>query len=73
MITGIDIVSEQIKASAEKAFNSAKDIKFRGHAIECRINAENPETFIPSPGTINMYNPRRIGVRVDSVFIMVME
>ena len=58
MITGIDIVSEQIKASAgNKLTIQQKDIKFRGHAIECRINAENPETFIPSPGTINMYNP----------------
>ena len=44
-----------------------KDIKFRGHAIECRINAENSENFIPSPGTINMYNPPGgPGVRVDS-------
>ncbi len=68
MITGIDIVSEQIKASAgNKLKFQQKDIKFRGHAIECRINAENPETFIPSPGTINMYNPPGgLGVRVDS-------
>ena len=68
MITGIDIVSEQIKASAgNKLTIQQKDIKFRGHAIECRINAENPETFIPSPGTINMYNPPGgLGVRVDS-------
>ena len=68
MITGIDIVSEQIKASAGKKLTiQQKNIKFRGHAIECRINAENPETFIPSPGTINMYNPPGgLGVRVDS-------
>ena len=68
MITGIDIVSEQIKASAgNKLTIQQKDIKFRGHAIECRINAENPETFVPSPGTINMYNPPGgFGVRVDS-------
>ena len=68
MITGIDIVSEQIKASAgNKLTIQQKDVKFRGHAIECRINAENPETFIPSPGTINMYNPPGgFGVRVDS-------
>ncbi len=68
MITGIDIVSEQIKASAgNKLTIQQKDIKFRGHAIECRINAENPETFIPSPGTIKMYNPPGgLGVRVDS-------
>ena len=68
MITGIDIVSEQIKASAgNKLAIQQKDVKFRGHAIECRINAENPETFIPSPGTIDMYNPPGgFGVRVDS-------
>ncbi len=68
MITGIDIVSEQIKASSGKklSFNQ-DDIIFRGHAIECRINAENPESFIPSPGKINMYNsPGGLGVRVDS-------
>ena len=68
MITGIDIVSEQIKASAGKKLTiQQKDIKFRGHAIECRINAEHPENFTPSPGTINMYNPPGgLGVRVDS-------
>ena len=68
MITGVDIVSEQIKASAgNKLTIQQKDIKFRGHAIECRINAENPKTFIPSPGTIKMYNPPGgNGVRVDS-------
>ena len=68
MITGVDIVSEQIKTSAgNKLTIQQKDIKFRGHAIECRINAENSQTFIPSPGTINMYNvPGGLGVRVDS-------
>ena len=68
MITGIDIVSEQIKASAgNKLKIKQKDVKFRGHSIECRINAENPDSFIPSPGTIHMYNPPGgIGVRVDS-------
>ncbi len=68
MITGIDIVSEQIKASSGKKLKiKQKDIIFRGHSIECRINAENPESFIPSPGTINMYNPPGgPGVRVDS-------
>ena len=68
MITGVDIVSEQIKAaSGKKLMIRQNDIKFRGHAIECRINAENPENFLPSPGTINMYNPPGgIGVRVDS-------
>ena len=68
MITGIDIVSEQIKASSgNKLKIQQKDVKFRGHAIECRINAEDPETFIPSPGTISMYNsPGGLGVRVDT-------
>ena len=68
MITGVDIVSEQIKAAfGKKLMIKQKDINFRGHAIECRINAENPENFLPSPGTINMYNPPGgIGVRVDS-------
>ena len=68
MITGVDIVSEQIKAaSGKKLMIRQKDINFRGHAIECRINAENPENFLPSPGTINLYNPPGgLGVRVDS-------
>ena len=68
MITGIDIVSEQIKAATgKKLLIKQRDIKFRGHAIECRINAENPENFMPSPGTIKMYNPPGgLGVRVDS-------
>ena len=68
MITGVDIVSEQIKAAAgKKLMINQKDIIFTGHAIECRINAENPESFIPSPGTINMFNsPGGLGVRVDS-------
>jgi acetyl-CoA carboxylase biotin carboxylase subunit len=68
MITGIDIVSEQIKAAAGKKLEiKQKDIIFRGHAIECRINAENPETFLPSPGQIKMFNsPGGIGVRVDA-------
>ena len=68
MITGVDIVSEQIKAASGKKLSLRQgDIKFRGHAIECRINAENPESFIPSPGKINMYNaPGGLGVRVDS-------
>ena len=68
MITGIDIVSEQIKAAAgKKLMIKQKDINFTGHAIECRINAENPESFIPSPGTINLYNPPGgPGVRVDT-------
>ena len=67
-ITGIDIVKEQIRIAAglPLAFKQ-KDIEFRGHAIECRINAEDPETFIPSPGTIQLYHPPGgPGIRVDS-------
>ena len=68
MITGVDLVREQIRiASGEKLSFSQDDIKFTGHAIECRINAENPETFMPSPGTIQTYHPPGgLGVRMDS-------
>lgn len=68
MISGVDIVREQILvASGEKLSFSQDDITFRGHAIECRINAENPETFMPSAGTITDYHcPGGIGVRIDS-------
>jgi acetyl-CoA carboxylase biotin carboxylase subunit len=68
MITGIDLVNEQIRIAAGGAIGFAqKDITFEGHAIECRINAENPETFRPSPGRINHYHsPGGLGVRVDS-------
>ena len=68
MITGIDLVNEQIRIAAggEIGFTQ-KDITFEGHAIECRINAENPATFRPSPGRINHYHPPGgLGVRVDS-------
>ena len=68
MITGVDLVREQIRiASGEKLSFSQDDIKLTGHAIECRINAENPETFMPSPGTIQTYHPPGgLGVRMDS-------
>lgn len=68
MITGIDLVKEQLRiAAGEKLRFSQSDIQLRGHAIECRINAEHPETFAPSPGTIQMYHaPGGPGVRVDS-------
>lgn len=69
MITGIDLIKEQIKiASGEKMELSQEDIKLEGHAIECRINAEDPERgFMPSPGTINlMHIPGGLGVRLDS-------
>jgi acetyl-CoA carboxylase biotin carboxylase subunit len=67
-ITGIDLVREQIRVAtgAPLGFTQA-DIEFRGHAIECRINAEHPETFVPSPGRITDYHPPGgLGVRVDS-------
>ena len=68
MVTGIDLVKQQIlSASGEKLKISQKDIKFKGHSIECRINAEHPESFIPSPGKITQYHqPGGLGVRVDS-------
>ncbi len=68
-VTGIDIVKEQIKiAAGEKLRIRQKDVQFRGHAIECRINAENPyNNFSPSPGKVSLYSPSGgIGVRVDS-------
>lgn len=68
MVTGIDIVQEQIKVAAGLPLSfTQKDITFNGHAIECRINAEDPVTFIPSPGKITDYHaPGGYGVRVDS-------
>ena len=67
-ITGIDIVCEQIKiAAGEPLCVTQKDIRLQGHAVECRINAENAITFMPSPGTITRYHPPGgPGVRVDS-------
>lgn len=68
MITGIDLVREQIRVAAGLPLSfRQEDITFKGHAIECRINAENPETFMPSPGKIQDYlTPGGYGVRVDS-------
>ena len=67
-ITGIDIVQEQIRVAAgEKLRYRQKDITFRGHAVECRINAEDPFTFVPCPGKITFYHPPGgPGIRVDS-------
>jgi len=67
-ITGVDIVREQIRIAAGLPMTiRQKDIKLQGHAIECRINAENPENFMPSPGNITDYHaPGGLGVRVDS-------
>ncbi len=68
MITGIDLVREQIRVAAGAPLGfSQHDIKFSGHAIECRITAESPEDFSPSPGRITDYHPPGgLGVRVDS-------
>jgi len=68
LITGVDLVQQQILiASGEKFTLRQKDIHFRGHAIECRINAEDPFTFMPSPGRItNWHTPGGPGVRIDS-------
>ena len=67
-ITGLDLVQEQIRVAAGAALAyTQKDIHFSGHAIECRINAENPMTFVPSPGKVNdVHFPGGLGVRVDS-------
>jgi len=67
-ITGIDLVREQIRiASGAPLSFRQEDVKFNGHAIECRINAENPRTFSPTPGKITDYHPPGgLGVRVDS-------
>ncbi len=68
MVTGIDIVREQIlSAAGRKLRYKQSDVKIKGHAIECRINAEDPVRFTPSPGKITAYHtPGGIGVRVDS-------
>jgi acetyl-CoA carboxylase, biotin carboxylase subunit len=68
MITGIDIVQETIRiAAGEKLSVKQKDVHFRGHAIECRINAEDPFTFVPSPGRITLYHAAGgPGIRIDS-------
>ena len=67
-ITGIDIVKEQIRIAAGQRLSfKQSDIEFRGHSIECRINAEDPETFAPSPGVIHAFSvPGGPGVRVDT-------
>ena len=67
-ITGADLVKEQIKVAAGESLSvDQDDIEFTGHAIECRINAEDPETFMPSPGRIIQYHqPGGPGIRVDS-------
>ncbi|MEX0965182.1 MAG: acetyl-CoA carboxylase biotin carboxylase subunit [Pseudohongiellaceae bacterium] len=68
MVTGVDIVKEQLRIAGGKPLSYAQeDITIRGHAFECRINAEDPVTFMPSPGKIKMFHaPGGNGVRVDS-------
>jgi acetyl-CoA carboxylase, biotin carboxylase subunit len=67
-ITGVDLVREQIRIAAGLPLSlRQEDIQFSGHAIECRINAEDPDTFLPSPGLVSDYHaPGGLGVRVDS-------
>ncbi|TQV71728.1 acetyl-CoA carboxylase biotin carboxylase subunit [Exilibacterium tricleocarpae] len=68
MITGIDLIREQIRVcSGERLSIRQEDVKVNGHAFECRINAEDPKTFMPSPGRVNNFHaPGGLGVRVDS-------
>ena len=68
MITGIDLVREQIRIAAGAPLSFGQEsVKLLGHAIECRVTAENPDTFQPSPGRVNEYHPPGgLGVRVDS-------
>ena len=68
MITGIDLVREQIRVAEGKPLSfTQEDVTFTGHAVECRINAEDPRTFMPSPGTVTWYHPPGgLYVRVDS-------
>jgi acetyl-CoA carboxylase biotin carboxylase subunit len=68
MITDIDIIKEQIKLAAGMPLTmKQQDIKFSGHSIECRVNAEDPESFIPSPGTVSLFiPPGGHGVRTDT-------
>ena len=68
MITGVDIVKEQLRiAMGNHLTYKQSDIRINGHAFECRINAEDPDTFMPSPGLIEQFHPPGgLGVRVDS-------
>jgi acetyl-CoA carboxylase biotin carboxylase subunit len=68
LITGIDIVKEQLRiAAGERLSFRQEDIVVRGHAVECRINAEDPRSFMPSPGKVDVWHPPGgPGIRVDS-------
>ncbi|HMV60865.1 MAG TPA: acetyl-CoA carboxylase biotin carboxylase subunit [Agitococcus sp.] len=68
MVTGVDIIKEQLRVAAGLGLSyRQEDIIIRGHAIECRINAEDPQSFLPCPGKINYYHaPGGLGIRMDS-------
>lgn len=68
MVTNVDLIKEQIRVcSGEKLSYSQEDIKLKGHAFECRVNAEDPVTFMPCPGRVSMFHPPGgLGVRIDS-------
>src|SRR3546814_3110700 len=67
MITGVDLVREQIRVAEGKPLSvEQEDLRFTGHAIECRINAEDPRTFAPSPGTVTSYHVDRKSTRLNS-------
>ena len=68
MITGVDIVREQLRIAAGEKLNLTQDeVQIRGHAIDCRINAEDPQTFMPSPGLVTLWHPPGgPGIRIDS-------
>lgn len=68
MVTGIDLIKEQIRVAAGEALPfKQSDMVMKGHALECRINAEDPKNFTPSPGTVSLYHaPGGLGVRMDS-------
>jgi acetyl-CoA carboxylase biotin carboxylase subunit len=68
MITGVDIVREQLRIAAGETLSLTQDeVSFRGHAIECRINAEDPKTFLPSPGLVTLWHPPGgPGIRIES-------
>jgi acetyl-CoA carboxylase biotin carboxylase subunit len=69
MVTGVDIVKEQIRiAAGERLSFKQSEVTFTGHSIECRINAEDPDTFVPSPGVIHVFSvPGGPGVRVETM------
>jgi len=68
LVTGVDIIKEQLRIAAGKGLSlTQKDVKIQGHALECRINAEDPRTFMPCPGKINYFHaPGGPGIRMDS-------